>query len=79
MREILNLRRENVDLERGMLSLPDSKTDRKTIVPALPQLRFWNPSSVMGFMSLRARTLTYHEPISKSLGPRRLSFHAFPT
>jgi integrase len=32
LREILHLRWENVDLERGMLFLSDSKTGRKTIV-----------------------------------------------
>lgn len=32
LREILNLKWENVDLERGLLLLPDSKTGRKSIV-----------------------------------------------
>jgi hypothetical protein len=32
LREILNLKWVNVDLERGLLLLPDSKTGRKTIV-----------------------------------------------
>ncbi len=32
LREILDLKSENVDLERGLLLLPDSKTGRKTIV-----------------------------------------------
>ena len=32
LREILDLKWENVDLERGLLLLPDSKTGRKTIV-----------------------------------------------
>jgi integrase len=42
LREILHLRWEHVDLERGLLLLPDSKTGRKTIVlnrPALDVLR----------------------------------------
>jgi integrase len=41
LREILNLRWENVDMERGLLFLPDSKTGRKTVVlngPALSVL-----------------------------------------
>jgi integrase len=41
LREILNLRWENVDMERGLLFLPDSKTGRKTVVlngPALAVL-----------------------------------------
>jgi site-specific recombinase XerC len=32
LREILNLKWENVDLERGLLFLPESKTGRKTII-----------------------------------------------
>src|SRR6185369_7587835 len=32
LREILNLRWEYLDAERGLLFLPDSKTGRKTIV-----------------------------------------------
>ncbi|HXL66894.1 MAG TPA: tyrosine-type recombinase/integrase [Xanthobacteraceae bacterium] len=42
LREILHLRWENVDLERGLLFLPDSKTGRKTLVlnrPALDVLK----------------------------------------
>ena len=38
LREILNLRWESVDLERGMLFLPDSKTGRKTIVLGAPAI-----------------------------------------
>ncbi|WP_442756846.1 tyrosine-type recombinase/integrase [Methylocystis sp. JAN1] len=38
LREILHLRWENVDLERGMLFLPDSKTGRKTIVLGAPAI-----------------------------------------
>jgi integrase len=38
LREILNLRWENVDLERGMLFLPESKTGRKTIVLSAPAI-----------------------------------------
>ncbi len=36
LREILNLRWENVDLEGDMLFLPDSKTGRKTVLLSLP-------------------------------------------
>lgn len=32
LREILHLRRDNVDFDRGPLLLPDSKTGKKTIV-----------------------------------------------
>jgi integrase len=38
LREILHLRWEHVDLERGLLLLPDSKTGRKTIVLNAPAL-----------------------------------------
>lgn len=38
LREILNLRWEYVDIERGLLLLPDSKTGRKTIVLNAPAL-----------------------------------------
>jgi integrase len=38
LREILHLRWEHVDFERGMLLLPDSKTGKKTIVLNAPAL-----------------------------------------
>ena len=38
LREILHLRWEHVDLERGLLFLPDSKTGRKTITLNAPAL-----------------------------------------
>lgn len=38
LREILHLRWEHVDFERGLLLLPDSKTGRKTIVLNAPAL-----------------------------------------
>jgi integrase len=38
LREILHLRWEEVDIERGLLLLPDSKTGRKTIVLNAPAL-----------------------------------------
>jgi integrase len=38
LREILHLRWEHVDFERGLLFLPDSKTGRKTIVLGAPAL-----------------------------------------
>lgn len=39
LREILNLRWSEVDLKRGMLFLPDSKTGRKTVVLNSPALQ----------------------------------------
>jgi integrase len=38
LREILHLRWEDVDLERGLLSLPDSKTGKKAIVLNAPAM-----------------------------------------
>jgi integrase len=38
LREILHLRWENVDLERGLLALPDSKTGKKAIVLNAPAM-----------------------------------------
>jgi integrase len=38
LREILHLRWEHVDLERGLLSLPDSKTGKKAIVLNAPAM-----------------------------------------
>ncbi|PHR60679.1 MAG: integrase [Robiginitomaculum sp.] len=38
LREILNLEWSNVDVERGVLFLPDSKTGKKTIVLAAPAM-----------------------------------------
>ena len=54
LREILNLRWENVDMERGLLFLPDSKTGRKSVIlngPAiavLNQLRRVGPYVIPG-------------------------------
>ena len=42
LREILNLRWDYVDIERGLLLLPDSKTGRKTIVLNAPALLILN-------------------------------------
>jgi integrase len=42
LREILHLRWEHVDLDRGLLLLPDSKTGRKTIVLNAPALVILN-------------------------------------
>jgi integrase len=39
LREILHLKWENVDFERGVLFLPDSKTGKKTIVLNAPALK----------------------------------------
>jgi integrase len=75
LREILHLKWEYVDLERGLLLLPDSKTGRKTIVLNTPAL------SVLGTLQ---RVSTYVIPGEDSTKPRSdlkrpwaaVSFHA---
>jgi integrase len=42
LREILNLRWEHVDLERGCLFLPESKIGRKTVILNAPALAVLN-------------------------------------
>ena len=42
LREILNLRWEHVDVERGLLFLPDSKSGRKTVILNAPALTVLN-------------------------------------
>jgi integrase len=42
LREILNLQWEHVDLERGLLFLPDSKSGRKTVILNAPALTVLN-------------------------------------
>lgn len=48
LREILHLRWEHVDLERGCLFLPDSKSGRKTIVLNAPALEVLNALERLG-------------------------------
>jgi integrase len=48
LREILNLRWEHVDLERGFLFLPDSKTGRKTVVLNAPAVAILNGLEKIG-------------------------------
>lgn len=48
LREILHLRWENIDAERGMVFLPDSKSGRKTIVLNAPALTVLNSLPVLG-------------------------------
>src|SRR5262249_45907232 len=38
LREVLHLKWEHVDLERGLIFLPDSKTGRKTVILNAPAL-----------------------------------------
>lgn len=47
--EILNLRWSEVDLERGLLFLPDSKTGRKTVVLAGPAIALLEDLPRVGF------------------------------
>jgi integrase len=48
LREILNLRWEHVDLERGLLFLPDSKSGRKTVILNAPALTVLNELKRIG-------------------------------
>ena len=48
LREILHLRWEHVDLERGCLFLPDSKSGRKTVVLNAPALAILNELERVG-------------------------------
>jgi integrase len=48
LREVLNLKWENVDFERGVLFLPDSKTGKKTIVLNAPALAVLNGLDKIG-------------------------------
>jgi integrase len=48
LREILNLRWEHVDLERGLLFLPDSKSGRKTVILNAPALTVLNGLQQVG-------------------------------
>jgi integrase len=48
LREILHLKWEHVDLERGLLLLPDSKTGKKTIVLNAPSLAVLSGLSRVG-------------------------------
>lgn len=48
LREILHLRWENVDLERGLLFLPDSKSGRKTVILNAPAVAVLNGLKRMG-------------------------------
>lgn len=48
LREILHLRWENVDFERGCLFLPDSKTGRKTVILNAPALAVLNGLERLG-------------------------------
>jgi integrase len=48
LREILHLRWEHVDLERGCLFLPDSKSGRKTIILNAPALAVFNALNRVG-------------------------------
>jgi integrase len=48
LREILHLRWEHVDLERGLLFLPDSKSGRKTVILNAPALTVLNELKRIG-------------------------------
>ena len=57
LREILSLRWEHVDLERGLLFLPDSKTGKKTVILNAPALAVLN-----GLQRIRAYVVPGDDP-----------------
>jgi integrase len=83
LREILHLQWENVDLERGLLFLPDSKSGRKTVIlnaPALAVLAGLNRlgSYVVpgdGPKKLRADLKRPWEAVSKRAGLEGVRLH----
>ena len=54
LREILHLKWEHVDLERGLLFLADSKTGKKTVILNAPALAVLRGLDRLGSMSCRA-------------------------
>jgi integrase len=56
LREILHLKWEYVDFERGLLLLPDSKTGRKTIILNAPALTILNELPRMGSYVIAGET-----------------------
>lgn len=53
LREILHLKWDYVDFERGLLLLPDSKTGRKTVILNAPALALLSEPHVLASMSSR--------------------------
>ncbi|WP_334261908.1 MULTISPECIES: tyrosine-type recombinase/integrase [unclassified Bradyrhizobium] len=66
LREILHLKWDQIDFDRGLLLLPTSKTGKKTIVLNAPALAILNglPMALL----LPARLLIALAPISRSHG-----------
>jgi integrase len=58
LREVLHLKWENVDLDRGILFLPDSKTGKKTIVLNAPALELLNGLERIGTYVIAGEKLT---------------------
>jgi integrase len=58
LREILHLRWDNVDFDRGVLFLPDSKTGKKTIVLNAPALEVLNGLERIGTYVIASERLT---------------------
>lgn len=56
LREILHLRWEQVDFERGFLNLPDSKTGRKSVVLSAPSLEVLSSIPRIGAFVIAGRS-----------------------
>ena len=63
LREILHLRWEYVDIERGCLFLPDSKSGRKTVILNAPALAVLNALQRVGLMWCPAMIRSSHATI----------------
>ena len=69
LREILHLKWEQIDFERGLLLLPTSKTGKKTIVLNAPALAILNSAAQGGRLChRRQRLLIARAPTSRSHG-----------
>ena len=79
LREILHLRWSEVDMERGFLFLPDSKTGKKTIVLGAPALRILAALPRLGIYVIAGETAGQEEERPRSDLNRpwaRISAHA---
>jgi integrase len=62
LREILHLRWSEVDFERGMLNLPDSKTGQKSVVLCAPALAVLNTMPHVGTFVIAGRAAKPGQP-----------------
>ena len=70
LREILHLRWEYVDLERGVLFLPDSKSGRKTVILNAPALTVLSGLQELALTWYPATIQAVRAPTSNARGMR---------